>query len=374
VAASRYDSSQAIETALDRVKRAQAPHLVQLEEPRTRNGMPKRSDIQPMHQLLARHPIKDQGWFVSRQHSYARDAQGRLLAFPYMMEVPVMFYNQDAFKAAGLAPLPERAWDQLQAQLVTLANRGSRHCPLITDQLVSVNLENLAAVNNQLYLSNDNGISQPNGRHPAFLFDVAYVRHLSLMISWVRNELMVHPEFSLKAVERFTQGECAVLIADSGHLGTLRRQTMLRFAVSGLPYYPQLTQRPGNPFVSGSALWSVRGHTAAQDKAAAAFLGWLAQPRQAAHWHQNTGFLPLTHEAFKRTPADYYAPLGQWRALIQAYAGNPSRLHRGFRINNYPKIRHMFQETLERALRGEQPAVTALRIASTEAGKIMRQR
>jgi len=374
VLSSGYASPQAIEAALDKTRSKQAPNLVQLEEPRTRGGMPKRADIQPLYRLLNRYPIKNQDWFVSRQHSYARDAQGRLLAFPYMMEVPVLFYNLDAFQTAGLTPRPERAWNRLQGQLVTLANNGSRHCPLITDQLVSMNLENLAAVNNQLYTSGNNGIGPPSGQHPAFLFDVAYVRHLSLMISWVRNELMVHPEFSPQAVARFTQGECAVLITDSGQLGALRRQPALHFAVSGLPYYPQLTQQPGNPFVSGSALWSIRGHTAGADKATAAFLDWLAHAEHAAHWHQQTGFLPLTNAAFQRTPADYYAPLGQWRSLIQAYADKPSHLHRGFRVNNYPQIRRMFQETLDRALRGEQPAVTALRTASAEAGKIMRQR
>jgi len=135
-----------------------------------------------------------------------------------------------------------------------------------------------------------------------------------------------------------------------------------------------LTQRPGNPFVSGAALWSVRGHSAGEDKAVATFLAWLAQPRQAALWHQNTGFLPLTHKAFQLTPADYYAPLGQWRTLVQVYAGAPSRLHRGFRVKNYAQIRRMFHETLDKTLRGEQPAMTALRMASVQASRIMRQR
>jgi len=371
----RYAHPAALEDALDRVaasKTQTLPHLVQLEEPRTRDGMPKRADVQPLYRLLDRYPIQNQRWFVSRQHSYARDVQGRLLAFPFMMEVPVMFYRPDAFHKAGLAPRPARAWDQLQAQLVTLANNGSRDCPLITDQLVSMNLENLAAVNNQLYTSGNNGIGQPGGQHPTFLFDVAYVRHLSLMISWVRNELMVHPQFSPQAVARFTRGECAVLITHSGQLGGMAQH--LRFGISGLPYYPQLTRHPGNPFVSGSALWAMRGHTPQEDRATVNLLGWLAQPAQAAHWHQNTGFLPLTHDAFKRTPADYYAPLGQWRSLIQVYANNPSPLHRGFRVNNYPQIRRMFQQTLDRALRGEQAAMTALRLASTQAHEIMRQR
>jgi len=369
VVASRYDSTDALEAALNQAKTP--PHLVQLEEPRTRDGMPKRADIQPLYRVLERYPIADQDWFVARQYSAARDAQGRLLAFPLMLEVPVMIYNQDAFARAGLAPAPARAWDALQGQLVTLANNGSRHCPLITDQVVSLNLENLAAVNNLLYTSNDNGLGA--APDPTFLFDVAYVRHLSLMISWVRSELLVRPEVSVNAVERFAAGECAVLITDSGSLGSLLQNKQLHFGVTGLPYYPQLTKSPGNPFVGGSALWLTRGHAAAEDKAVSAFLGWLAQAPQTVMWHQNTGFLPLTVAGFQATPPAYYTALGQWRELIGVYSRSPARLARGFRVNNYPTIRRMFRETLDKSLGGDQPATTALRSASTRASQIMRQ-
>jgi len=370
LSASRYASTDALEAALNQTKTP--PHLVQLDEPRTRDGSPKRADIQPLYRLLERYPIQDQDWFVARQYSAARDAQGRLLAFPLMLEVPVMLYNQDAFARAGVRQPPNRAWSALQAELVTLANNGSRQCPLISDQVVSVNLENLAAVNNLLYTSDDNGM-RAGAKDATFAFDVAYVRHLSMMISWVRSELMVRPQFSVNAVERFAQGECAVLITDSGSLGALLQQKNLHFSVVGLPYYPQLTPKPGNPFVSGGALWSVRGHPAAEEQAVSTVLGWLAQAPQAAFWHQNTGFLPLTDKAFAATPAPYYAALGQWRALIQVYTRNPERLNRGFRVHNYPAIRRMFRETLDRSLSGDQPAMMALRSAQTRASQIMRQ-
>lgn len=370
-----YDSLPALEAALQKVAKTpkQAPNLVQLDEQRELDGVTKHSYIQPMHVLLAKYPIKDQQWFLSRHNSYGRDAQGRLVAFPYMADIPVMFYNVDAFKTAGLQPtVPDRAWDQLQGQLVTLANNGSRQCPLTSDQTVSMNLENLAAINNQLYTTENNGIGQKS--HPSFLFDTTYVRHLSLMISWVRSELMVRPELSSQAVSRFAKRECAVLVSSSGNLGSFLKSKDLSFGVSGLPYYPQVTKKPGNPFVGGSALWAIKGHEAGQDKGSAAFLGWLAQPKNAALWHQNTGFLPLTRDAFNLTLDTYYKPLGEWESLVKVYINDPSNLNRGFRVNNYPQIRAMFEQNLEKALRGEQPAVTALQTSSAEAGKIMRGR
>ena len=231
-----FDSVREIEdTIASAKKRDDKPHLAQLEENRAPDGA-ARSFVQPLYALLAKHPIKDAKWFLSGDNAFARDGKGRLLALPYMAEVPVMYYNIDAFKKAGLKPQPERSWTGLQGQLVDLANNGSRSCPLTSDQPVSVNLENLAAVNRQPYTSENNGLK---GRGtPAFQFDVMFVRHLSMMISWVRSEIMVKPEFNEVAAKRFAQGECAVLLSVSGNLGEFRDASRLDFGVMGLPYYP----------------------------------------------------------------------------------------------------------------------------------------
>src|SRR5690606_2453041 len=138
-----YDSETAIESALAGIKKASdRPQLVQLDDDRTPDEMAKRKDILPMYSLLAKHPIKNAKWFLSEKNTFARDNSGRLVAFPYMVDVPVMFYNLSSFKKAGLqSTAPSRAWNELQAQLVTLANNGSRKCPLTSDQPVSINLE-----------------------------------------------------------------------------------------------------------------------------------------------------------------------------------------------------------------------------------------
>lgn len=365
-----FDSEAAVEKALvAATKRDDRPHLVQLDDDRSPEKMSKLSYIQPLHALLAKHPIKDAKWFLPEQNTFARDSKGRLVAFPYMVDVPVMFYNIDAFKKADIKPAqPQRAWNELQGQLVTLANNGSRKCPLTSDEPVSVNLENLAAVNNQLYATNSNGLAKGK---TAFSFDSMYIRHLSLMISWVRSELMVKPEADKAAAQRFARNECAVLLSSSGNLGWFKSENKLDFGVSGLPYYPEISKKPGNPFVGGSALWVTAGHAKDNDAASAKFLAWLAEPKRASDWFQETGFLPLTQQAFAATENSYYKNLDDWKQLVAANQRDPGSNSRGFRIDNYPEVRAMFQQTLEKALNGNQPAPTALKTAAAQANKLM---
>lgn len=372
-----FQTDEALEPALaDSAKSKKAPNLVQLNDNRNPDAIAKRSYIQPMYSLLAKHPIKDAKWFVAADAGFMRDDKGRLLALPYMVDVPVMFYNTSAFKKAGIVPAePQRSWPGLQDQLVNLANKATRYCPLVTDQPVSVNLENLAAVNNQFYATNENGRKVAKGKavQPAFDFDLLYVRHLSLMITWVRTELMLKPDQADKAVKRFANNECSVLLSASSNMGAFRDKNTLSFGVAGLPYYPAVTSKPGNPFVDGSGLWATLGHSADQDKATAQFVAWLAQPKNAAVWYQETGYLPLTEQAFASTDASYYKNLGDWRNLVAVYAKEPILTARGFKIENYPKIRAMFRQTLDKALNGQEPAAPALSGASAQASRMMRE-
>lgn len=369
-----FESEDAVEAALLTAKTVQdRPHLVQMDDDRSPESVARRPYMKPLYALLEKNPIKDAKWFVAEQNSFARDARGRLLAFPYMLEVPVMYYNIDAFKKANITPpAPDRIWSKLQAQLVTLANNGSRQCPLTSDQSVSVNLENLAAVNNQLFLTEPT--QGKNAKAANFSFDSLYIRHLSTMISWVKSEIMVRPDQDSLAAKRFANKECAVLISSSSNLGWFQNARGLDFSLTGLPYYPEVTKTPGSPFVGGTALWATSGHGKDIDTAMVRFLGWLAQPDNAAAWFQKTGYLPLTQQAFAATPASYFKNLGSWQEQVAVYARNPATNGRGFRIDNYPRIRAMFHKTLEEALNGNQPAVTALKMAADEAGKLMRQR
>ncbi|HEU0230568.1 MAG TPA: extracellular solute-binding protein [Burkholderiaceae bacterium] len=370
-----FDSPEAVESALQasQGKKGASPNLAQMDDIHSADDMRTRRYILPLHDLLSKHPIKDAKWFLSSSDAFAHDTRGRLTGFPYMASVPVMFYDIDAFHKAKLSPaVPQGTWLGLQAQLVSLANGGSRKCPFAMAVPVSVDLENLAAVNQQFYASGDNGFKAKG--MPKFNFDLMYVRHLSLMKSWVSVGIMTRPEAAPQAVSNFASRECAVLMADSANIGTFNDARSLKYGVSGLPHYPEATKTPGHPFVGGSALWAIKGHPAAQDKATAQFLAWLAKPANAAKWYQETGYLPLTTQAFDATGAGYYKNLGDWRAIVADYATRPDATERGFWVNNYPQIRVMLKQTLDRALNGQEAAVPALQTATSQADRMVRER
>lgn len=371
-----FDQPEALELALaDAARTKTLPALVELGDTHTLDEIAQRAYIEPLYTLLNTPELKKTKWFVSSDNAFIHDAKGRLMAFPYMLEIPVMYYNVGAFKKAGLVPeVPQRSWIGLQDQLVSLANNGSRQCPLTSDLPVSINLENLAAVNNQLFASEENGLKVKGKALPSFSFDSTFVRHLSMMISWVRSEIMVKPEFGPRSIDRFVAGECAVMMSNSGHMGQFSHQRGLQYAVAGLPFYPEVTTTPGNPFISGAGLWATKAAGKEQGTATVGFLAWLAQPEQASRWYQQTGFLPATQAAFEATPASYYADRGQWRDLVAVYARAGRPTAQGFRIHNYPSIRAKFHQILQSALDGKQPAVTALRTAAAEANKLVAQR
>jgi len=359
---------EALDEALSMVGEDKRPNLVQLPETTGLDDVATRSYIRPMYQLLANAPMKEATWFLPSENNFMHDTKGRLLALPLMAEIPVMFYNTEAFEKANIeGGKPSRAWNELQGQLVQVANSATRRCPIASDQPVSINLENLAAVNKQFYPGG-------SGQQQGFKFNSLYVRHLSTMISWVRSEIMTPPEFNEIAAQRFAQGECGTLLSNSGNLGYFLAQGDLKFSLTGLPYYPQVTEKPGSPFVTGSGLWALSGHEAAEDQATAAFITWLAEPKQATDWYQKTGFLPLTKQAFENTSDKYYAPIKEWHELVAVYNKKPEATTRGFRVHNYHLIRAMFNKTLEEALNGQKTAIAALEAAASEANKLMAQR
>lgn len=368
-----FNNAELLNRALDDASKVNTlPAIAHIGDTHTLDDVATRSYIQPFYNIQNNSGLNKTKWFIGKDNAFIHDAKGRLMVFPYMLEIPVMYYNLDAFKKANINPaVPHRVWVELQGQLVQMANNGSRSCPLTSDLPVSINLENLAAVNNQLYASAENGLKAKG--LPSFSFNSTYVRHLSLMISWVRTEIMTRPDAGKLAIERFANGECAVLLSNSGHLGEFDDKRGLNFAVSGLPYYTEVTKTPGNPFISGAGLWVMKSDQATY-KAVADFFSWLAQPEQASKWHKQTGYLPLTQEAFKNTSDSYYKPFGQWNQLVSAYSGNSAPTAKGFKINNYPAIHTKFAEILDSALNGNQPAVTALSQAATEANKLVSQK
>ena len=89
------------------------PNLVQIEDDRSPELTALHKEITPLHELLKQYPIADLSWFLPQTTGFMRNSKQQLLAFPFMAEIPLMFYNIDGYKKSGLDANkpPEQPYD-----------------------------------------------------------------------------------------------------------------------------------------------------------------------------------------------------------------------------------------------------------------------
>ena len=346
------------------------PDLVQLRDNHDPQVLAQHKDVLPLYQLLAKHPIADAAWFLDSTTAFVRDGRNRLLAFPMMAEVPVMFYNIDNYRAAGLdANKPAQSWKELQAHLLTLRNQGRSGCPYASADQVNVHLENLAPLNRELFVKPDNGLK--TSRNLSLNFNTLYVRHLSLMVSWKKTDLFTSSTRADRAELAFANGDCSVLTAGSGALATINEGNQ-SFGVAPLPYYPEVAKKRGAPFITGDALWVVAGQSAARNKATAELLGFFSKPVIAAEWHQKTGFMPLTDAAFRAADVSFYDSIPGARSIVEQMQNVSKDSSAGFRVPNYTAVKSILDDALDEAYAQDVSAMSALLGAKEAADKAMR--
>lgn len=338
------------------VRDKRPPHLVQLPDYYAPEVVVKDHRVMPLYELLAKHPIKDVKWFLPQTTQFVRDSRGRLLALPLMAEVPVLFYNRDAYKKAGLNPdAPPATWSDLQAHLIQLQAAGQQ-CPYATSNMVWVHQENLAAMNNQPFASRNNGLD--SGRAELLINQMLHVRHMSLMTSWVRSQLLTQASFDDESDVFFAEGRCAVLSSGSGAWAHLEKGKFST-GVAPLPHYTENGKSAGAPLVGGSSLWALSGHSAGANKAVAQFIAWLASPTVAAQWHQRTGYLPLTDAAARAADVSFYRSIPGAQQVVERMQQAPGPNSRGIRLPKYHAVQAILNEETAAALNGKKPPMKA---------------
>ncbi len=353
------------------IRDKRAPHFVQLPDFHNPEGVARDNRVLPLHELLAKNPIRDLQWFLPQTTNYVRDGKGRLLALPLMAEAPVMFYNRDLFKKAGLNPdAPARTWMELQAQLIKLQQSGVA-CPYASSDMVWIHQENLAASNNQPFATRNNGM---DGGKPELLVNgMLHIRHMALMKSWVKSSLLTQLTIDRAADASFASGQCAVLTGGTGAWAQLDPR---RFSagLAPMPRYLEASKEGGKPLVGGSALWAMAGHPAPQQAAMAKFVAWLATPAVAAQWHQSTGYLPMTSAAARAADVSFYNRIPGAQAVVNEMDDAPGANSRGLRLQQYPKVLEILNEEMTAILQGTKPPMqgqgdAVRRASSAMAGK-----
>jgi sn-glycerol 3-phosphate transport system substrate-binding protein len=373
IATAKGSYTETVTSAIFAVRTHSQPAIVQVNEVATATMMAARGAIYPVFELMRDQGIAfDRNAFLPVIAGYYADMAGNLLSFPFNASTPILYYNKDLFRAAGLDDKVPKTWPEVEAAARKLRQSGAA-CGFTTHWPSWVNVENFSAYHDVPIATKSNGLAG---------FDVELTinnplmtRNVEALAEWQKTKLFDYSGREVAAQPRFPSGQCAMFMGSSALRASFAAKSHFSVGYGLLPYWPDVPAAPQNSIIGGATLWVLRGRPDAEYKAVARFLAYLSQPRVQAAWHQNTGYLPVTQAAYELTRAQgfYDRYPGAAIAIEQLNHKPPTENSRGLRLGSFVLIRDAIEDELEQAFAGKKSAKAALDSATARGNELLRQ-
>src|ERR1700736_5329786 len=136
------------------------PAIVQVNEIGTATMMAARGAIYPVFELMRdeQEPFSPAA-YLPAVTGYYSDVAGNMLSFPFNASTPILYYNKNLFRAAGLDPeVAPKTWPEVGAAAKRLRVAGAA-CGFTTAWPSWINVENLAAFHNLPIATRSNGMA-----------------------------------------------------------------------------------------------------------------------------------------------------------------------------------------------------------------------
>jgi len=350
------------------------PAIVQVNEIATATMTAAKGAIYPVFELMRdeQESFSPSAYLPAVTGHYA-DADGNLLSFPFNASTPILYYNKDQFRAAGLDPeVAPRTWPELGKAAKRLREHGMA-CGFTTSWPAWIHVENFSAFHNLPISTRANGFA---GLDAVLTFNNPHVtRHLAQLVEWQKTKVFNYGGRGQAAEPRFQKGECGIFIGSSATRADIKANSKFEIGYGMMPYWPDVAGAPQNSIIGGATLWVLRDRPAAEYKGVAKFFAYLSQPEIQAAWHQNTGYLPITQAAFDLTRAQgfYDRNPGTGISIEQVTLHPPTENSRGLRLGSFVLIRDAIEDEMEQAFGGRKTPQAALDTAVERGNRLLRQ-
>ncbi len=363
--------TETMTAAIAAFRAGEQPHLVQVFEVGTATMMAAKGAIYPVEQLMADagEPFNGDD-YLPAVVSYYETPEGELLSMPFNSSTPVLWYNADALKAAGVeAPT---TWDEVEAASAALVANGMK-CGISFGWQSWVMLENYSAWHNMELGTKENGFA---GFDTEFTFNNDKVAaRLQSVADMQADNKFVYGGRRGDSLPMFTNGECGMWMNSSAYYGSIKSQAKFEFGQTMLPLDTKLADAPQNSIIGGATLWALAGHEDEEYKGLAKFLTYLSSPEVQAWWHQETGYVPITTAAYELSKEQgfYDSNPGTDTAIKQLSLNTPTANSRGVRFGNFVQVRDVINEEMEALWAGNATAQEALDNAASRGNELLRK-
>ena len=326
------------------------PHILQSFEVGTQTMMLSGA-IYPVYKLM-----KDAGYnidwsgYLQPVLSYYMNADGNLMSMPFNSSTPVMYYNVDLFKKAGISPLSKEkpiTWDELGKITGKLVKSGVPG-GMVTAWQSWTQVENYSAIHNIPFATKANGYEGLDCE--LTINNPKVVKHIARLKSWMADKRFFYggQKYQGPKAEFIAQNAGVYIDSISGIAKLKKAVKDFKWDVAPLPVESWM-KKPQNSIIGGASLWVFKGHNKKDYKGVAAFLKHLARTDMQIYWHKETGYFPITLNAYETLKKQgYYKenPL-QEVGIKQLTRRIPTKISRGLRLGYFIQIRNIINEEFE---------------------------
>ncbi|MBN9887776.1 sn-glycerol-3-phosphate ABC transporter substrate-binding protein UgpB [Salipiger abyssi] len=366
--------SETLNAGIAAFRAGEQPDILMVFEVGTATMMAAKGAVKPVYEVMADAGAAfDPDAYIGAVKGYYTDTEGNMLSLPFNSSTPVLWVNEDALEAAGIArDVDLSTWEQVGEVLTTLKDSGN-DCPLTTAWQSWIHLENLSAYHDVPFATQENGFAGLDTE--LALNGPVQVKHIETMGQWAQDGKFIYAGRRNEGGANFRAGECALFTESSAGYAGISSEAEFDFAVRPLPYWSDAEGAPQNTIIGGASLWVMEGQSDEEYKGVAAFLNFLSSPEIQAKWHQDTGYLPITEAAAELTREQgfYDENPGTDIAVIQMTSKAPTANSKGIRLGNFDQVRGIIDEELEAVWSGDKSAQEALDSAKTRGDQLLRR-
>jgi len=290
---------------------------------------------------------------------------GKTYGVPFQRSTPVLYWNKEAFKDAGLDPeTPPATWDEMVAFGKKLTKRDSagnvsQWGVRIPSSGFPYWLFQGLTTQNDVFIMNADG-------NETYFDDPRVIEALQFLVDLsTKYEIMAPGIVEWGTTPKaFFERETAMMWTTTGNLTNVRANAPFDFGVAMLP----ANKRRGAP-TGGGNFYVFKDSTDEQKKASMEFIKWITAPDQAATWTIATGYVAPRPDAWE-TPAmkayvKDFPPALVARNQLQ-YATAELSTYQNQRITT------IFNDGLEAAIVGKMTPEEAMKAAQKKADRILK--
>jgi sn-glycerol 3-phosphate transport system substrate-binding protein len=305
-------------------------------------------------------------WIGGFYPSFMQNSQagGKTWGIPFQRSTPVMYWNKEAFAAAGLDPeVPPANWAELVEMGKKLTNKDANGN--VTQWGVRIPsagfpywlFQGLTTPNDVILANADGNVTNFD--------DPKVVEALEFLVAMSKeHKIMAEGSIDWGATPKaFFEGESAIIWTTTGNLVNITNNAPFDFGVAMLPAKVQRGAPTG-----GGNFYLFKDASTEQKAAAVEFVKWITAPDQAARWTIATGYVAPRADAWETDALKDYV-----KKIPGALVARNQLEFAVSELTTYEnqRVLKILNDALSSAITGQKSAQEALTQAQAEAEKVL---